>query len=120
LIIAKLEEFIRNKMITIYSIRTINEIKTFVWNNGKPQSMRGYNDDLVMSIAIACWVRDTVITTSKRDIKYATALLDSMVFANTRLSTTIPGMHGHKREESLQKTEKEMMQQSEFMWLYKG
>jgi hypothetical protein len=56
LIIAKLEEFIRNDLITIASNRLFNELKTFVWNNGKPEAMRGYNDDLVMSMAI---IRET-------------------------------------------------------------
>jgi len=69
LIVAKFEEFVRNKVITLYSSRVINEIRTFVWNNGRPQAMRGYNDDLVMSLAIACWIRDTVVTSSKRDMK---------------------------------------------------
>ena len=67
LIVAKLEEFIRNKLITIYSPRTINEMKTFIWRNGKPQAMKGYHDDLIMALAIACWVRDTAIQNSSRD-----------------------------------------------------
>jgi len=120
LIVAKLEEFIRNKMLTTYSARMVNEIKTFVWNNGKPQAMRGYNDDLVMSLAIACWVRDTVITTSKRDIEYATAMLEGMVVANTSLNTAIPGMHGFKNHDMYDKIEEQKKNQSEFFWLYKG
>ena len=61
LIIAKMEEFIRNKLITINSLRLFHELKTFIWYNGKPQAMKGYNDDLVMALAIACWVRDTAL-----------------------------------------------------------
>ena len=49
LVIAKFEEFIRNKLITINSMRLANEIKTFVWHNGRPQAMRSYNDDLVIA-----------------------------------------------------------------------
>ena len=48
LVVAKLEEFIRNKLIKIYSSRTINEMKTFIWRNGKPEAMKGYNDDLIL------------------------------------------------------------------------
>ena len=62
LVIAKFEEFIRNKLITINSMRLANEIKTFVWHNGRPQAMRSYNDDLVIATAIGCWVRDTALT----------------------------------------------------------
>ena len=56
LIVAKLEEFARNKLITVHSSRTLNEMKTFIWNNSKPEAMQGYNDDLVISLAIA-WLR---------------------------------------------------------------
>lgn len=120
LIVAKLEEFIRNNIITLYSSRTLSEIRTFVWNNGRPQAMRGYNDDLVMSLAIGCWVRDTVLETSKRDEKYAKAILNSFVAANTKINTTIPGMRGYKREEAHDKMNKQLEIQKEFSWLYKG
>ena len=61
LVVAKMEEFIRNKLVTIYSARLFNELETFVWQNGRPQAMRIYNDDLVMAFAIGCWVRDTAL-----------------------------------------------------------
>jgi len=120
LIVAKLEEFIRNKILTTYSSRLINELRTFVWNNGKPQAMRGYNDDLVMSLAIGCWIRDTVVTATKRDVKYTKAMLDSILRANTKISTAIPGMHGYRREESHDKMAEQKRIQEEFSWLYKG
>ena len=104
----------------MYSSRVINEIRTFVWNNGRPQAMRGYNDDLVMSLAIGCWIRDTVVTASKRDVKYAKAMLDSILRANTKINTTIPGMHGYKREESHDRMAEQKKIQEEFSWLYKG
>jgi len=50
--LAKLEEAIRNKRIIIHSKRTASEMKTFVYVNKKPQSMRGRHDDLILSLAI--------------------------------------------------------------------
>ena len=47
LIVAKLEEFIRNRIIKIPSARAFDEFRTFVWNNGKPQAMRSYHDDIM-------------------------------------------------------------------------
>ena len=120
LIVAKMEEFIRNATITIYSARTVSEFKTFVWNNGKPQAMRSYNDDLIMSLAIACWVRDTVITSCKKDVQYAKAMLDSMVYSNTKMNTAIKGMHGYKRDEMHDRLDEQRKIQSEYGWLYKG
>ena len=123
LIVAKLEEFIRNKLITIYSLRTVNEFKTFIWNNGRPQAMRSYNDDLTMALAIGCWVRDTALETSQRDLEYQKAFLGSMIKSTTKISTAIPGMHGYDKRydmESGLKNDNEIKQQKEVMWLYKG
>ena len=122
LIIAKLEEFIRNKLITIYSSRTMHEIQTFIWNNGKPQAMRGYNDDLVMSLAIACWVRDTALTINSRNLEYKKAFLNSMVYSSTKMNTNIKGQNGYKPGGQFDKIErdKQIEQMKKFSWLYKG
>ncbi|MCS5612157.1 MAG: hypothetical protein NZ961_17185, partial [Candidatus Poribacteria bacterium] len=122
LIVAKLEEFIRNKLITIYSNRTLREIQTFIWNNGKPQAMRGYNDDLVMSLAIACWVRDTAFIANARNIEYKKACLGSMVRTNTTMQAKLPGQLGYKRGNAFDtmKEEEFKEQYEKFSWLYKG
>ncbi len=123
LIIAKMEEFIRNKLITIYSNRLTNELKTFIWYNGKPQAMRGYNDDLVMALAIACWVKDTALTVNERDLAYNKAFLNAMVHTNTKVQTAIPGMHGYKNSldhDKMAEKNKEIAKAIEYSWLYKG
>ncbi len=116
LIIAKLEEFVRNQLITLRSVRLVNELRTFVWNNGRAQAMRGYNDDLTMSIAIACWVKDTALTTNKRAMEYNKAFISSMITTKTSLNTTIPGQKGYKE---VKKGDK-IKEQQQFEWLYKG
>lgn len=125
LIIAKLEEFIRNKLITIKSLRLLNELKTFVWYLGKPQAMKGYNDDLVMALAIACWVRDTAIIASRRGEELQKAMLNSMVYTNTRLNTNIRGQHGYNKNQSSFEVqqgslEKHKQNLDQFGWIFKG
>jgi len=61
LIISKLDEYIREKSITIRSTRTIDELFTFIWRGNRAEAMQGYNDDLTMSLAIGLWVRDTAL-----------------------------------------------------------
>jgi hypothetical protein len=61
LIISKLDEYFREKSVIIHSTRTIDELFTFIWNNGRAEAMRGYNDDLTMSLSIGLWVRDTAL-----------------------------------------------------------
>lgn len=56
--LAKLEEVLRNRRLKVYSSRLAEELKTFVWNptTNKASAMKGYNDDLIMSIAIGCYL----------------------------------------------------------------
>ena len=61
LIISKLEEYVREKSVTIRSSRLIDELFTFIWSGNRAEAMRGYNDDLTMSLAISLWVRDTAL-----------------------------------------------------------
>jgi len=119
LIIAKLEEFIRNKLIKVYSTRTINEMRTFIWNNGKPQAMRGYNDDLVMALAIACWVRDTALQANARDLNYQKAFADAIITSKTTFNTQIKGQRGYKRNELFDKMTEAENLYSQYSWIIK-
>ena len=116
LVMAKMEELVRNKLIKIYSKRLYNEMKTFIWQNGKPQAMKKYNDDLITSCAIGCWVRDTVFNINQREVEYKKAFLNSMIKTSVNLQSTIPGMQGHKKV--LKDSEKKKYQ--DFIWLIKG
>ena len=68
LIISRLESYMREKTINIQSTRTVDEMYTFIWNHGKAEAMKNYNDDLVMSFAIGLWVRDTALKLRQQSI----------------------------------------------------
>tara|TARA_R100000458_G_C8264633_1_gene239799 strand:- start:1457 stop:1996 length:540 start_codon:yes stop_codon:yes gene_type:complete len=120
LIIAKMEEFVRNKLITVYSQRLFSEMETFVWHNGKPQAMKKYNDDLIMSCAIGCWVKDIAYTVNQRDLKYKKAFLTSMQKTDKMLNTAIPGMTGYRNRKSQKELQEARKKYEEFTWLIKG
>ena len=117
LIIAKFEEFIRNKVLTIYSKRLANELDTFIWKNGRPEAQRGYNDDLVMAAAIGCWVRDTAIVENQKDIEYKKAFLNSITTSRTNLDTRAPGQYKASLRESF---EEQQRLRKQFSWIFKG
>tara|TARA_R100001440_G_scaffold27017_2_gene44468 strand:- start:1848 stop:3425 length:1578 start_codon:yes stop_codon:yes gene_type:complete len=119
LIVAKLEEYVRNKLINIHSNRVFHELKTFIWHNGKPQAMRSYNDDLVMSLAIACWVRDTALSENERDMAYKKAMLGGLMKSTTTMNTQIKGQKFYN-ETFYEKHEEEIKKTKEFFWIYKG
>ena len=120
LIVAKMEEFVRNKLINIKSKRLYNEMKTFVWHNGKPQAMKKYNDDLIMATAIGCWVRDTAYSVNQRDIEYQKAFLSSLSSTDKVLNTSIPGMLGYEKVKREHKLEVKRKEYEDFSWLLKG
>ena len=119
LIIAKLEEFIRNKLIKLYSSRTVNEMKTFIWRNGKPQAMKSYNDDLIMALAIACWVRDTALQVNARDLNYQKAFVDAIITSKTTFNTRIKGQHGYEGDNILDKMSEAEQIYEQFKWIIK-
>jgi hypothetical protein len=61
LIISKLDDYFRDKSVTVRSTRLIDELFTFIWRGNRAEAMSGYNDDLTMSFAIGLWVRDTAL-----------------------------------------------------------
>ena len=117
LIIAKFEEFIRNKMLTIYSSRLTNELDTFIWRNGRPEAQRSYNDDLIMAAAIGCWVRDTAIIENERDTAYKKAFLGAIMTTNTHIDTRVPGQ---VKAPSLERAIDERKRLRDYMWVLKG
>jgi hypothetical protein len=121
LIIAKMEEFIRSKAIKINSIRSYNELSTFIWHHGRPQAMVGYNDDLVLSLSIACWVKDTVFQNATKDVEYQKALLTGITKSNKILDTSISGMISYNQNNKLaDKVTQQRQLQKDFIWIFKG
>ena len=123
LLIAKMEEFLRNNIVRCYSTRLVHELERFVWSDsGKPEAMRGSNDDLIMALAIGCWIRDTALQKSGKDIAYGKAMLNAIVQSNTKMSTAIPGMSGYRKDLDMDNVQmKEVKRQHQtYSWLYKG
>lgn len=120
LIVAKMEEFIRNNLIKLYSSRILSEMKTFVWNNGRAEAMRSYNDDLIMACAVGCWVRDTALTNNQRDLEYKKAFLGAITKSSHELDTRINGMIGVTNMKLKDAAKKHSSNLEKFPWLFKG
>ena len=83
LIIAKLEEYMRETSITIRSSRTLAELETFIWKNGRAEALSGYNDDLVMALGIGLWVRDTALRLRQQGIELTKLALNHTDYSST-------------------------------------
>jgi hypothetical protein len=61
IIVGKFQEYVNEKAVTIQSKRLLEEMKVFIWKNGRAEAQHGYNDDLVMSFGIGMYIRDTAL-----------------------------------------------------------
>jgi hypothetical protein len=90
LIVSKLETVMRERTPIIKDTRLIQELFVFVWNGSKAEARQGYNDDLVMSWAIALWVRDTALKLRQQGIELTKSTLNGIT-RNTSIYTNQTG-----------------------------
>ena len=91
-------------------------MQTFVWENGKPQAMKRNNDDLIMALAIGCWIKAIALSARTRDVAYQKAFLSSMGTTTRKLNTAIRGMEGRQSTEK----QEEINKMKDHLWLLKG
>jgi hypothetical protein len=100
LIIAKMEEYTREKLVKLHSSRLLDELFVYIYRNSRTEAMQGYNDDLVMSYAIALWVRDTALRIQKDRNDTQWKLMDSMLKNNGNKSEHAAGFQQGNRKEN--------------------
>ena len=83
MVIGKFQEYISDRSVTIQSKRLVEEMKVFIWKNGRAEAQTGYNDDLVMAFGIALYVRDTALKFRQRGIDLTKQTLNNISINRT-------------------------------------
>jgi hypothetical protein len=96
MIIGKFQEYISDQSVIIQSSRLIEEMKVFIWKNGRAEAQQGYNDDLVMSFGIAMFMRDTSFKFRQQHLDMSKATLNSIS------SNKTPFVGGYNNNRNLQ------------------
>jgi hypothetical protein len=78
LVVAKLEEFFRERLVNVKSQRLIDELFVFIYNGSRAEAMTGYNDDLVMSYAMGLWIRETALRLRNEGIELQKKTLNNI------------------------------------------
>jgi hypothetical protein len=125
-IISKLEEAIRLDSFKIRSKRALAEIETFVFIGGRADHMKGYHDDLLMSIAMCCFVASTSFKDLEKSKGQAKAMVNSWSVETNNASDvsefndvlnvgfyTDNNNNRPKDRQSLKETQ-------EYMWMFSG
>jgi len=133
-VLAKLEELLRNRQLISYSSRFYEELKVFTWDTGRAQARAGFNDDLVMSLAIGSWLFDGASDYSKSNAGLNDAMLAAMsknqrsyndtpeqVFAPTGVYSSSPNSSGltNNVKQDLNNTRSRSNILSDYMWVIK-
>lgn len=108
LIIARLKEYMLETSFTIRSPRMIAELETFIWKNGRPEALSGYNDDLVLALCIGLWVRDTALRLRQEGIELTKIAIDkakyqlgTMVYSSNNMNQNPYEMQIGQEKENL-------------------
>jgi hypothetical protein len=86
LIINKFREYIGDRSVTIRSKRLLEEMKVFIWKNGRAEAQSGYNDDLVMPFGVGMFLRDTSLRFQQQGLDMTRAALSSVKSNSTSYS----------------------------------
>ena len=90
LVISKMEAYIRDRHFIFHSKRLLEELRVFVWMNGKAQAQNGYNDDLVMAAGIGLFTRDTGIKFAQQGMDMTRKSIDLISNATQGYRPTLP------------------------------
>jgi hypothetical protein len=90
LVISKMEAYIRDRQFTFHSKRLLEELRVFIWMNGKAQAQNGYNDDLVMALGMGLFVRDTAMKFYQQSIDLSRAALGGIIRTTSDEGPTMP------------------------------
>lgn len=115
--IANFEQMIRENKIKIRSKRATSEMRTFIYKNGKPDHMSGYNDDCIQAIAMGLWIIEFSFTKLKKVKAQTIAILNGWVVNN---STTILDENTKAKTAAswLTPTKGKNNINSKFLWLF--
>ena len=91
LVVSKLVSYLHEKSVTIRSKRLLEELRTFIWKNGKAQALSGYNDDLTMAFGISMFLRDTALHFRQQGLDMARAALGGIHSTNHQAPTIYSG-----------------------------
>jgi hypothetical protein len=90
LVISKMESYIRDRHFTFHSKRLLEELRVFLWVNGKAQAQNGYNDDLVMALGIGLFTRDTGVKFHQQGVDLTRASLSGFSKTGGVYDSSIP------------------------------
>ena len=87
-IVEALERAISREGFKMRSVRLHNELKKFVYKNGKPDHMKGSHDDLIMALGMCLFVANNSFRKLSESVNSTKAMIDSWKVNTNNIQTT--------------------------------
>ena len=93
LLVKSIIEHMRENSLILHSKRLMSEFQTFIMNGDKPEHEPGFNDDLILALGIALYIRDTEFENVTSSNEMQKSMLQAMMLnANSSVGNVpIPG-----------------------------
>lgn len=78
LILSSMQQALIDRVFKVRSRRAVSELESFVWKKGKPQAANGKHDDLVITLAIGCHLRDTALNYHTHGVDITRSVLNNI------------------------------------------
>lgn len=90
LLVKAIIEHMRENSLILHSKRLMAEFQTFVMNGDKPEHEPGFNDDLIMALGIALYIRDTEFENVTASTEMYKSMLSAMMLSASSSVDKIP------------------------------
>lgn len=107
-----MEEMVRNKQYRIKSSRFIDETRTFVYINGRPDHSRGAHDDLIMTLGMALFIAKYHFRNASKKNEISQALVNYY----TNFSKGYKS-RAEEEEETIEKEKHQKLVNSSNLWI---
>lgn len=122
--VAELEKVVRTGEFKVRSHRVISEMKTFIYINGRPDHMKGYHDDCIMSIAMCLFVLQHSFKNLEKVNSQTKAMLNSWVSSTPTTSGTFiqnkENTHSNEPTPQINVTSNLPNDYQQYNWLFGG
>jgi len=96
LLIKSIIEHMRENSLILHSKRLMAEFQTFVMNGDKPEHEPGFNDDLILALGLALYIRDTEFENVTASTEMYKSMLQAMMLNNSSSVGKIPNPNSKK------------------------
>lgn len=99
LLVKAIIEHMREGSLILHSKRLMAEFQTFIMNGDKPEHEPGFNDDLIIALGLALYIRDTEFENVTASTEMYKSMLNAMMLNANSSAGMVPRSMGEKKAE---------------------